>query len=405
MKHQQLGHLHMARVQQLAHDGIFGPSYKSIGACDPPLCQACLLGKQHKRETTPSTAQGSIDISHLNPGMCVSGDQLESSTPGLVPTYQGSPTTYQYRAGTLFVNHASHYLYFTPHLSTGAQEAIAAKHRFELHAMSFHRTIQCYHTDNGVFRTKLFRDSCSIRGQGTCFSGVNAHHQNGIAERYIHTITERARTMLIHTMINWPNIVHENLWPYALCHAVAVHNATPGVSRLSPEETFSGTKHSSRLSDFHTFGCPIFVFNPNLQQGNKTPKWKPRSLQGVYLGPSPDHASSVPLVLSTQTGLVSPQYHVVFDDNFSTIHCLQEDKIPTHWPTLFNELATFYIDEDFNNTNFYITPPIQNPPSPPTLSTNQREESSSLSPLQREPSNDTNLPESLPQREPSHDLH
>jgi hypothetical protein len=32
---------------------------------------------------------------------------------------------------------------------------------------------------------------------------------------------------------------------------------------------------------------------------------------GVYLGSSPNHASSVPLVLSTTTGLVSPQFHVV----------------------------------------------------------------------------------------------
>jgi hypothetical protein len=156
LKHQQLGHLHMARVQQLACDGFFGPSYKATGTCDPPLCSSCLQGKQHKRATTPGTTTGSIDINHLDPGMCVSGDQLESSTPGLVPTFQGSPTTSSYRASTLFVDHASRFLYFTPHLSTGAQEAVATKHRFELHAMSFHHTIHCYHTDNGIFEANSF---------------------------------------------------------------------------------------------------------------------------------------------------------------------------------------------------------------------------------------------------------
>jgi hypothetical protein len=35
------------------------------------------------------------------PGDCVSGDQVESSTPGLIPIYQGHPTTEQYHAGTL----------------------------------------------------------------------------------------------------------------------------------------------------------------------------------------------------------------------------------------------------------------------------------------------------------------
>jgi hypothetical protein len=121
--------------------------------------------------------------------------------------------------------------------------------------------------------------------------------------------------MLIHAMINWPDVVHENLWP-----SVAIHNVTPGPSTMSPDEIFSGAKHPSRLSDFPTFGCPIFVLDSHLQQGNKIPKWKLRSRQGTYLGPSPNHASSVPLVLNLQSGLVSPQYHVVFDDNFTTVN-------------------------------------------------------------------------------------
>ncbi len=86
-----------------------------------------------------------------------------------------------------------------------------------------------------VFCSKAFRDSCSLCGQGIRYSGVNAHHQNGIDKRYIHTITERARTMLIHAMVSWPEIVHENLWPFALRLAVAIHNATPGPTGLSPD--------------------------------------------------------------------------------------------------------------------------------------------------------------------------
>jgi hypothetical protein len=299
LKHQQLGHLHMSRVQDLAHSGLFGPSFTSIGHCDPPLCKACLHGKQHKRAVTPNTATGSIDALHLNPGDCVSGDQIESSTPGLVPTFQGSPTTAVYQAGTLFVDHASRYLHFTPHHSTGANEAVQAKLHFELHANTYNRLVKSYHANNGVFCSNLFRDSRLSRGQHLQFCGVNAHHQNGIAEQYIRTITERARTMLIHSMICWPDIIQENLWPYAIRSAVAIHNATPGPSGLSPEEIFTGIKHPTHLSVFHPFGCPIFVLDPSLQQGKKIPRWKPRSRVGVYLGPPPEHASSVPLVLST----------------------------------------------------------------------------------------------------------
>jgi hypothetical protein len=126
-----------------------------------------------------------LDISHLTPGGCVSGDQVESTSPGLVPTYRGTPTTSKYHAGTLFADHTSHFLYFTPHLSTGAEKAIAAKHRFELLASSYNRCIKHYHTDNRVFSTNLFRSSCTQQNQQLSFCGVNVHHQNGIAECYI----------------------------------------------------------------------------------------------------------------------------------------------------------------------------------------------------------------------------
>ena len=60
-----------------------------------------------------------------------------------------------------------------------------------------------------------------------------------------------------------------------------------------------------------------------------------RSPMGEYLGQSPDHASSVPLVLHTLTGLVSPQFHVVFDDAFISTKCLRSNQIPTNWSDLF----------------------------------------------------------------------
>jgi hypothetical protein len=129
--------------------------------------------------------------------------------------------------------------------------------------------------------------------------------------------------MLIHAMISWPDIISEQLWPFALQLAMDLHNHTPGSSGLSPLEIFSGAKSpSTTIRDFHPFGCPIFVLDPSLQQGHKIPRWKPRSRVGVYLGFSPNHASSVPLVMSTTTGLVSPQFHVVYDDLFMTTNCL-----------------------------------------------------------------------------------
>jgi hypothetical protein len=79
--------------------------------------------------------------------------------------------------------------------------------------------------------------------------------------------------MLLHAMRLWPDIITEDLWPFALKLAVDIHNSTPGPSGLSPDEIFSGQKSTkNRLADFHTFGCPVFVLEASLQDGHKLPK-------------------------------------------------------------------------------------------------------------------------------------
>jgi hypothetical protein len=40
------------------------------------------------------------------------------------------------------------------------------------------------------------------------------------------------------------------------------------------------------------------------------------------------HSTTAPLVLNLSTGLVSPQYHLDFDDHFSTTDCLFTDNCP-----------------------------------------------------------------------------
>ncbi len=138
--------------------------------------------------------------------------------------------------------------------------------------------------------------------------------------------------MLIHAMIHWPEIIRESFWPFAVQLAIDIHNSTPGPSGLTPTKIFSGVKEFTKLTDFHTFGCPLFVLEPSLCQNHKIPKWKPSSRVSIYLGNSPHHASNVPLVFSfsTSTGLVSPQFHVVFDDKFTTVNCLHTNQLPTN---------------------------------------------------------------------------
>ena len=49
------------------------------------------------------------------------------------------------------------------------------------------------------------------------------------------------------------------------------------------------------------------------------PKWQARARRGQYLGISPDHSSTIGRILNLRSGFISPQYHVIYDDLFSTV--------------------------------------------------------------------------------------
>ena len=72
-----------------------------------------------------------IDAEDLCPGDCISCDQLETNTPGMIPTWKGMPTTKTYKAATIFVDHASHFISLSLCQSTGGDEALEAKLKFE----------------------------------------------------------------------------------------------------------------------------------------------------------------------------------------------------------------------------------------------------------------------------------
>jgi hypothetical protein len=54
-KHFQLGHLHIACIQDLTHHGVFGESNIKLASCDHSLCKACLHGQQPKCSVIHST--------------------------------------------------------------------------------------------------------------------------------------------------------------------------------------------------------------------------------------------------------------------------------------------------------------------------------------------------------------
>jgi hypothetical protein len=86
-------------------------------------------------------------------------------------------------------------------------------------------TIRHYHADNGIFAAKEFISALEADGgQTISYCGVNAHHQNGHAEKKIRDLQDLARTMILHAQQRWPSAITANLWPYAIRMANDVSN-------------------------------------------------------------------------------------------------------------------------------------------------------------------------------------
>ena len=105
------------------------------------------------------------------------------------------------------------------------------------------------------------------------FSGVGAHFQNAVAERGVKTVIEKARTMLVHAAMHWPEEFRLDLWPYAIDYACHIYNNTPSDRRdeKAPIEVLCGVQLGCKdLSRAKVWGCPAYVLDPSLQDGKKT---------------------------------------------------------------------------------------------------------------------------------------
>jgi Reverse transcriptase (RNA-dependent DNA polymerase)/GAG-pre-integrase domain len=308
--HFRLGHIGFATVQWLGRNGLLGPFGQKMGAArlDAPKCAACQFGKQgHTLIPTHHSdkdAVGSLTKDKLEPGQQIFADQYESREPGRAFNSKGGSSAFKFGGGTLFIDTASNYISVHHQVGATANETIQAKIKFEL----------------------------AEKGHGITLSGVSAQFQNGAAENVIKIVVRNARTMMIHATLQWQGFFEKDLWPMALSHAAYLFNITPNMETgVSPISILTKTmQETTALRNTHTWGCPVYVLTSKLKDGQKIPKWEPRSHRGQYVGNSPLHASTVGLVRNLQTSSITPQFHLIYDDYFETVHS-REDQEPANW--------------------------------------------------------------------------
>ena len=358
--HYKLGHLGFRHVRQLGLGGYLDTMSLNLWKADfptEPKCAACCYGKQARKpdHITPAAqkpaTKGSLTREQLQPGDRIFSDQLESRVRGrLLHTAGREPDRDKFCASTLFCDAASGYIHVEHQVTLSASDTIISKNAFERFAKEHGVAVKEYHTNNGVYKSSAFQDALQQDGQSICFSGVGAKWQNGIAENAIRIVTSRARTMMIHAAIHWPEQDDKSLWPLAVSHAAFLYNHTPRLQTgIAPIEVFSGTKSDHQvLRNAHPWGCPVYVLEPSLTQaGGKIPKWQPRSRRAQYVGFSPVHSENIGLVRNLHSGFITPQYHLVFDDWFETVHA-PDGPEPRQWidMCIYQRMQTYFDPDD-----------------------------------------------------------
>ena len=372
--HQRFGHLNLPAVQRIFRAVPFlSATFESASKCDMRMlkCETCEYAKGHRRAKQSTTAVpvadhvGALKVDHLKPGTQVSVDHFESRLLGRTFDSYGKASSDTYKGGCIFVDHGTGYMHVEHQLGFSAVETVRAKQNFELMAVGNGVLVESYLTDSGAFSAAKFVKQIREHSQRIRYCGANAHHKNGVAERGVQKVSNMARAMLLHSAAHWKDGIDSSLWPMAVSYATHLYNHLPNDQGLCPANLFTGsTVPCHRLRDLHVCGCPVYVLDPQLQAGQKLPRWQPRSRRGVFLGFSSQHSSEVPLVLNLQTGSITPQYHVVFDDHFSTVTSVaREEDPPGHWDELCLEHTTYiHTESSASDTIAYLEDDWLTPP-------------------------------------------
>jgi hypothetical protein len=257
----------------------------------------------------------------------------------------------------LLVDHKTRLVYPSFQESKTASEACRSKCSYEKFAQLYQVTVNSYHANNGAFRSETFQKAIDNKNQKLHFSGVNAQWQNGFVERSNGTLCAAARSMLNHAISRWDKTITAELWPSAIQHVATIYNTTKRRSRdydLSPWEQFTGERSKIDQTDMHSLFCPVYVLYRRMQEGTSPPKWTKRTTQKVYVGHLHQYSKSVRMVWDPKTKLVSPQFHVMFDDNFDTVQAPDPNIKQADTMDWLFKTNRYTYDDPFRNEHTYL---------------------------------------------------
>jgi hypothetical protein len=99
----------------------------------------------------------------------------------------------------VYVDQATGYAYIHLQKSVSEAETLSGKITLEQLCNRYNIKVSAYHEDDEMLAATSWKKECINNGQALTFTGAEAYHQNGISERRIQTLQDRARTIVSHS--------------------------------------------------------------------------------------------------------------------------------------------------------------------------------------------------------------
>lgn len=264
--HQRLGHISKNNFLKLKNCDMID-DIKEIDRVVPndDLCEACINGKQSRLPFNHVK-----DKSHIKRSLfVVHSDVCGPITP---------PTVDNKNYFVLFVDQYTHYC--VTYLITYKSDVFTVFKDFVAKGEAKFNTklVHLYCDNGGEYLSTEMKSYCVEKGISYHLTIPGTPQLNGVSERMVRTITEKARSM-----INGAEL-HKQFWGEAVLTAVYLINITPTKALhfiQTPFEMWHGRK--PQLKYLKVFGATVYVHNKNTKTKFDNKSWK-----GILVGYQPN---------------------------------------------------------------------------------------------------------------------
>jgi hypothetical protein len=315
--HQTLGHAPLRAMQDMSSSGQLGTMLSStarrlLSRLSRLPCVACAQAKFTK-SSNPQRADERVLGHNQRDGARIASD--------VAGPFQESRYK-KYRYFVVFVHKRTRYAWvgFLRNRSDIFDEVRRQKRLWDA---SLNEDLVFFISDNAKeYTSEALRDWFLVERVQQRFSCPDSSAQNGVAERYIRTLRERAHAMLSHCHAPF------NLWAEAIRHANDLLNHTPRktVGGLTPYQFLTGAVRDVFPQRCVPFGSLILSLLPNRI------KFRDKARECIFLGLSAEHKDGVRLLhLSTNEVIISRSVRK-FVDVFPYAPASQQFALPSPTP-------------------------------------------------------------------------